>query len=112
MSKSPSVRARESVWDYPRPPRVEPAGRHIRIEFDGEVLVDSSRAFRVLETSHPPVYYVPRDDVRQDCLQASDATSFCEWKGRARYFDLATAAPSRRMRSTLGAWRATSTAPM
>ena len=81
-------RPKESVWDYPRPPRVEPTPRHLRIELDGVVVAETRRGVRVLETSHPPVYYFPPEDVRADCLQAVPQASFCEWKGRARYFDV------------------------
>ena len=84
-----SARPRESVWDYPRPPRVEPVGRRVRIEHGGEVVAESDRALRVLETASPPTVYVPAADVRTDLLsQAPGHHSFCEWKGRARYFDL------------------------
>ncbi len=75
----------ESVWDYPRPPRVEQATKRIRIVFGGETLADTHRAFRVLETSHPPVYYIPLEDIRQEFLTSSAAHSFCEWKGTASY---------------------------
>jgi uncharacterized protein (DUF427 family) len=78
----------ESVWDYPRPPRVEPCARLIRIEFGGEVIAETRRAYRVLETSHPPVYYIHPDDFRPGVLQPQARGSFCEWKGRARYFDV------------------------
>ena len=53
----------ESVWDYPRPPRVEASRRHIRVAFAGAVVADTNRALRVLETSHPPVYYIPPEDI-------------------------------------------------
>src|SRR5689334_14898535 len=76
----------ESVWDYPRPPRIEPTSRRIRVELDGVVIADTTRALRVLETSHPPVYYVPIADVIAGALEASDRTTFCEFKGTARYF--------------------------
>lgn len=79
----------ESVWDYPRPPRVEATARRVRVMFDGEVIADSTRALRVLETSHPPVYYIPLDDVRREYLVPSRRHSFCEFKGRADYFTLA-----------------------
>ena len=78
----------ESVWDYPRPPRVEPTAAHIRIVFNAVVLADTTRAQRVLETSHPPVYYIPPDDIWMDYLTPAPGSSFCEWKGRAVYFDL------------------------
>ena len=73
----------EQVWDYPRPPAVTSCRRRIRVELAGEALADSTRALRVLETSHPPTVYVPPDDVRGDLLAAM-ARSF---KGAARYLD-------------------------
>jgi uncharacterized protein (DUF427 family) len=78
----------ESVWDYPRPPRVEPVPERIRVVAGGIVIADSTRALRVLETAGPPVYYLHPDDVRTDLLRATEHTSVCEWKGRARYHAL------------------------
>lgn len=78
----------ESVWDYPRPPRLDPSSQHVVIEFNGEVIADSRSAIRVLETSHPPVYYIPPEDVRLEYLQAEQNTSFCEFKGIARYYGI------------------------
>jgi len=79
----------ESVWDYPRPPRLERTPRRIRVAFGGETIADSRRAHRVLETSHPPVYYVPVEDVVPGVLEPSVAgTSSCEWKGSATYYDV------------------------
>lgn len=78
----------ESVWDYPRPPRVEASARRVRVEFGGEVIADSRRAQRVVETSHPPVYYVPPEDVRKECLRPSRRRTWCEFKGEAAYYDL------------------------
>jgi uncharacterized protein (DUF427 family) len=78
----------ESVWDYPRPPRVEPSPAHLVVELDGQVLADTRRSLRVLETSHPPVYYVPAADVRTERLRPSARRStWCEFKGAARYYD-------------------------
>jgi uncharacterized protein (DUF427 family) len=78
----------ENVWDYPRPPAVTSCRRRIRLEQAGETLADSTRALRVLETSHPPTVYVPPDDVRGDLLTASHARpTWCEFKGAARYLD-------------------------
>ena len=78
----------ESVWDYPRPPRVEPSTRVVRVVLGGGVIAESARAHRVLETSHPPVYYVPLEDVAPGALEpAAGRTTFCEWKGTASYFD-------------------------
>jgi uncharacterized protein (DUF427 family) len=78
----------ERVWDYPRPPAVAPCERRVRIELGGELLADSARALRVLETSHPPTIYVPPEDIRGDLLAASgQRATWCEFKGRARYVD-------------------------
>jgi len=79
----------ESVWDYPRPPRLERTDRHVQVVLGGEVVADTRRAWRVLETSHPPVYYIPPEDVRRDLVRDAGDGSFCEWKGGARYFDVA-----------------------
>lgn len=78
----------ESVWDYPRPPRLEKSERHIRILFNDVAIVDSRRAWRVLETSHPPVYYIPPADILEQVLHAVGQGSWCEWKGQALYFDV------------------------
>jgi uncharacterized protein (DUF427 family) len=77
----------ESVWDYPRPPRVEPVRERIRVIVDGVTIADTTHAFRVLETSHPPSYYLPPEDVRRDLLTANPRASFCEFKGAASYVD-------------------------
>ena len=78
----------ESVWDYPRPPRVEPVDRRIRVEFGGIVLAETERAYRVIETSSPPAYYVPPQDVEMAYLVATDHKTFCEWKGVAKYWSV------------------------
>ena len=78
----------ESVWDYPRPPRLEPCDKRIVIIAADTKIVETSRSFRVLETSHPPVYYLPSETIRMDLLRRSQGGSFCEWKGQANYFDL------------------------
>ena len=78
----------ESVWDYPRPPRVEETGKHIKIIVDGVTIAETQRAKRVLETSHPPVYYIPPDDINVDLLVPRFNTSLCEWKGQASYYGL------------------------
>lgn len=79
---------RESAWDYPRPPRVEPAGRRLRVVLGGVVVAETHRGIRVLETSHPPVYYFPPEDVLPGALREARGTSLCEWKGVARYWDV------------------------
>ena len=75
----------ESVWDYPRPPRVEAVPERLRVVVAGEVLAETTRGLRVLETAGAPVYYFPPSDVRLDRLIGSSHTSFCEWKGSASY---------------------------
>ena len=79
---------KESVWDYPRPPKPEQFSGHTRIIHQGKIIADSNRALRILETSHPPSYYIPIHDVQMDLLIMNDKKSFCEWKGSANYLDL------------------------
>ncbi len=76
----------ESVWDYPRPPRVADSTEHVQVVFNGVVIADTRRARRVLETSHPPVYYIPPQDVRMEYLATTPRTSYCEFKGAASYY--------------------------
>ena len=76
----------ESVWDYPRPPVLEPTPRRIRVVFNGVTIADSTRAYRVLETSHPPVYYLPPEDVLVQHLERTERQSVCEFKGGAVYY--------------------------
>jgi uncharacterized protein (DUF427 family) len=84
----PVAPGQESVWDYPRPPRVERVERRVTIELGGERIVDTSDVVRVLETSHPPVYYLPIDAFAPGALIPAAGSSFCEFKGAARYFDV------------------------
>ena len=78
-----------SVWDYPRPAVAVASRRHVEIRFGGAVLADTRRAWRVLETSHPPSWYLPPEDVRKEWLRpVSGPGSICEWKGPARYLDV------------------------
>lgn len=79
---------KESVWDYPRPPKLELSSKHVRVLFQGAVVAESRRAFRVLETSHPPGWYIPAGDVRSEYLVRTAKTSFCEWKGQAAYWSV------------------------
>ena len=79
----------ESVWDYPRPPRLEPTTRHLRVVHAGIVVAETRRGLRILETSHPPVYYFPPADVaRQELRPSGRRSTFCEFKGVANYWDL------------------------
>ena len=81
---------RESVWDYPRPPRVETVMERVTVCFAGRLIADTTSALRVLETSHPPAYYLPPEDVRQDLLEPAQGHSFCEFKGEASYITIIT----------------------
>lgn len=76
----------ESVWDYPRPPRLEPVEERLRVEFAGTVIADTTGGYRILETSHPPVYTIPPADILPGVLEVTRTQSFCEFKGVARYW--------------------------
>ncbi|MFY0405842.1 DUF427 domain-containing protein [Solicola sp. PLA-1-18] len=82
----------ENVWDYPRPPSIDLSDERIVVELGGQVVADTSASYRICETSHPPTYYLPRSSFADGVLRAVDGTSFCEWKGAAAYFDVATPA--------------------
>lgn len=85
----PAGPGQESVWDYPRPPRLEPTTRHLVVEVGGRVVAETTRGARVLETSHPPVYYFPPSDVDAAVVVPDGAhQTQCEWKGGAAYFDV------------------------
>lgn len=90
----------ESVWDYPRPPRLEKVGQAIRVMFGGEIIAETDSAYRVLETSHPPVYYLPPAGVRTEFVVAHPGQSYCEFKGVARYWTLDVGG----LRSDKAAW--------
>jgi uncharacterized protein (DUF427 family) len=78
----------ESVWDYPRPPRLEDTTKHIQVIFNSVVIADTRRAKRILETSHQPVYYIPPADIKMEYLSESSRTTFCEFKGQASYYTI------------------------
>lgn len=80
----------ESVWDYPRPPRLSPSDAEVIVEIGGVEIAHSTRAIRVLETGHPPVWYIPPEDVRLERIVPETGTSFCEWKGTAHYYGVRT----------------------
>lgn len=84
----PVAPGQESVWNYPRPAIAEPTPRHIRIVHQGIVLVDTRSAWRTLETSHPPTYYLSQTDIAMVHLVPNPARSLCEWKGQAHYWDV------------------------
>ncbi len=78
----------ESVWDYPRPPRLEASAALVEVVLGGVTVASTRAALRVLETSHPPTYYLPTDAFAPGTLRPAEGSSFCEWKGRARYLDV------------------------
>jgi len=84
----PVLAGQESVWDYPRPPRIEAVDRRVTIELGGQRIVDTTDVVRVLETSHPPVYYLPMAAFVDGALTSARGSSFCEFKGYARYLDV------------------------
>ncbi len=80
---------KESVWDYPRPPRLEVTNRHVEVIFNGVTIAESQHPIRILETSHPPVYYIPPADVKiADYLRLVARHTFCEFKGTASYYTI------------------------
>ncbi len=89
------ARGQESVWDYPRPPRLERSAKHVVVRLGGVVVADTTAAWRVLETSHPPVWYVPRADVADGVLGPTGRTSYCEFKGTAGYWTVTGGGVSR-----------------
>lgn len=84
----PLAPGQESVWNYPRPPRLDPTRVRLRVVHGGAAIAESTRGYRVLETSHPPVYYIPPGDIRTDLLISAPGQSFCEFKGMARYWSV------------------------
>ena len=78
----------ESVWDYPRPPKLEKFNGHIRIRHKNLLIADTNEALRILETSHPPTIYIPFKSVNMSYFTKNDHSSFCEFKGTASYLDM------------------------
>lgn len=103
----PPQPGQESVWDYPRPPRLEATSKRLQAIYQGETVADTERGFRVLETSHPPAYYFPPEDVRLTFLKPTSRQGYCEWKGRYQYYDVQVGEQV----STQGAWLLTETTP-
>ena len=88
LTPTSSDKNKESVWDYPRPPALEKVKQVIKVIFNDEIITESWNAKRVLETSHPPVYYVPLEDIKPGALRLAAGKSWCEWKGQASYYDV------------------------
>jgi uncharacterized protein (DUF427 family) len=84
----PPQPGQESVWDYPRPAILEDTDKHLKIIFNGVVLADTNKAKRVLETSHPPTYYLPGEDIKLEYFTPTSRRTMCEWKGVCQYYDI------------------------
>ncbi len=97
----PPQPGQESVWDYPRPARLEDTNKHLKVIFNGIVLAETRRGKRVLETSHPPTYYFPPEDIKLEYLTETPRKTFCEWKGGCIYYDIAIS----NKQVTNAAWR-------
>ncbi len=88
MMRQHRTTGRQSIWEYPRTPAVEPTPRRIQVVHRNCTIADTTRARRVLEMGHPPNYYIPPEAIRLELLEPTDHTTFCEWKGIAVHFDL------------------------
>jgi uncharacterized protein (DUF427 family) len=86
--RTPPAPGQESVWDYPRPPRLEATSKRLQVIFNGQTIADTTRGYRLLETSHPPTYYIPPEDVQMQFLHRTGHSSICEWKGQAGYYSV------------------------
>jgi uncharacterized protein (DUF427 family) len=86
IQRVPPGPGQESVWDYPRPPRLETSTKLIQVVLNGTTIAETRHALRVLETSHPPIYYIPPVDIQTDHLSATTRVTFCEFKGEAHYY--------------------------
>lgn len=84
----PTAPGQESVWDYPRPPALRRCTLPIKVVLGGQVICETTESWQVLETSHPPTDYLPRGCFVEGALRPAAGTSFCEWKGAARYLDV------------------------
>lgn len=78
----------QNVGDYPRPPAIELFSGALRIDFGGRIICKTNTAWRVLETFHPPTYYIAMDAFAEGVLVPAQGSSMCEWKGQAAYFDV------------------------
>ena len=80
----------ESVWDYPRPPKIVPDGRLVEVYYSDQAVARSRETYRVIETASPPSFYIPPKDVNWELLSFSAERSICEWKGVAKYWKLSS----------------------
>jgi len=89
MKKIQPKPGQESVWDYPRPPKLEATNKTLKVVFNEIVIAQTNRGKRILETSHPPTYYIPKEDIEMQYLrEVAGKSSFCEFKGMAGYYHL------------------------
>ena len=77
-----------SVWDFPRPPQLVLDSREVIVNWGNVEVARTKRAVLVLETSHPPTFYLPWTDVNQNLFTSAGGGSLCEWKGPAKYWSL------------------------
>jgi uncharacterized protein (DUF427 family) len=94
FAETPGV-GQESVWDYPRPPKLVADRRRVIVRFQAMPVAASNETYRVLETAGPPTFYIPPKDVRLELLQSFPGASICEWKGAAKYWAIKTSTPPR-----------------
>ncbi len=87
-SPDPVQPGQESVWDYPRPPALVASSELVKVWFGGELIAETQSSLRILETSHAPAYYLPTADITPGVVRPNENTSWCEYKGMARYGDL------------------------
>ena len=87
----PPLPGQRSVWTFPRPAVAERTSSHLRVVFAGQTIADTTRGVMTLETSHPPSYYFPPEDIAHGVLTEVGRRTICEWKGVAAYFDVRTA---------------------
>ncbi|BAZ69276.1 MAG: DUF427 domain-containing protein [Pelatocladus maniniholoensis HA4357-MV3] len=97
----PPKPGQESVWDYPRPAILQDTDKHLKVICNGIVLAETNRGKRVLETSHPPTYYFPPEDIKLEYLIETPKKNLCEWKGAYQYYDISIGGQQRKY----AAWR-------
>ena len=85
----------ESVWDYPRPPKLESDHRRILVKSGPQIVASTNRSYRIMETASPPTFYLPPQDIDWNLLKAVEGGSMCEWKGLAAYWGLSSSPDSR-----------------
>ena len=92
------------MWDFPRPPDVVQWGERVQVVLGGTTIADTRKAWAVLETSHPPTYYLPTTSFLAGALRPAGGSSYCEWKGRASYLDLVSGEGAAAVVAERAAW--------